>query len=77
MPPVRKPFRRAYDISLPSSAEGEAAAPLWLSKQMVAMDKRFRKAVLRAVERGEETCATVPSTRVGTMRPITNYQRPE
>jgi hypothetical protein len=38
-------------------------------------DAAFRQAVLAAIERGEETCATAVSTVAGTRHPIAGYRR--
>jgi hypothetical protein len=56
-------------------SEGDAIAePAWLW-DAAQQDAKFRTAMLAAIASGAETCATSPSTALGTRMPVSNYQR--
>jgi len=62
-----------YSQPTVSRVKAEADLPRGSTKR--EMDLAFQAAVLAAIERGDETCPTTPSTEMGTRHPIVGYVR--
>jgi hypothetical protein len=56
---------------------GSSNAKAWDIDKIQKMDTAFAQALLAAIERGDEKCATEVSTAPGTIRPVVGYERPD